>query len=253
MKHRNSRILLAPGFLFALLILTSLSSTRPEHRAVTVAEEQDRYYYKNYHCFDFVKRCELEILKLTGFDTLVYVSSSQAHGLYEEMHGKLSKINDSIYFVQPYKHLVQNGNGAKPFDTATDSIFFYCDSELIGSRLTLGYLNGQTTQHKVYATTNRFWVNEKYFNKTDNRLYLSLNVMNPVVKENVEIVSNYSNPRYSIIFRKQRSDAFYIIVRDRYIKTLNVAASDRATIGIRFNLERMTKGTKLPGERKLYD
>src|SRR5690606_4590466 len=73
------------------------------------------YYYRNYHCFDFVKQCELEMLKLVKLDTMIYVSSTQFHGQYEEIHGKLTRINDSIYFVEPFKHLVQGGNGDKPF------------------------------------------------------------------------------------------------------------------------------------------
>lgn len=93
------------------------------------------YYYRNYHCFDFVKQCELEMLKLVKFDTVIYVSSSQFHGRYEEIHGKLTKINDSIYFVEPFKHIVQRGNGDKPFRVQQDSIFFYCDSSLIGTQI----------------------------------------------------------------------------------------------------------------------
>lgn len=41
------------------------------------ADGSDLYYCKNYHCFDFVKQCELEMLKLVKFDILIYVASSQ--------------------------------------------------------------------------------------------------------------------------------------------------------------------------------
>lgn len=212
------------------------------------------YYYRNYHCFDFVKRCELEILKIKDHDTLIYVTSSQFHGKYEEIHGKLSKINDSIYFVKTFKHLRQSGNGDKPFSVANDSIFFFCDSLLIKSTIWIEYLNGQKEQHKIYSTENKFWINEKLFNKDKERLYLLLDFKNPIVDENVEIVSKYFAPKFCIGFTSLRQlDDFYIIVNDKQVMTLNFGSEGHQCLGPIFKLNRMKKETELPKGRKLYD
>jgi len=211
------------------------------------------YYYRNYHCFDFVKQCELEILKLVKLDTMIYVSSSQFHGRYEEIHGKLTKINDTIYFVEPFKHMVQRGNGDKPFRVHQDSIFFYCDSSLIGTDLKIEYMNDKKEEYKISSIENRFWINKEYFNKDIDRIYLSFNHKNPIVDEMVEIVSKYSEIKYSIVFKSVKSsDNFYIIVNDEHIKTINIGNEGHQCSGPKFKLDKMPLDMDLPGNRKLY-
>lgn len=212
------------------------------------------YYYRNYHCFDFVKRCELEILKIKNFDTLIYVTSSEFHGKYDEIHGKLTKINDSIYFVKTYKHLSQSGNGDKPPSIAKDSIYFYCDSSLINANLWIEYLNGQKVQHKIYSTENKFWINEQFFNKNKSRLYFILDSKNPIVDENVEIASKYFDPKFCIGFTSMKEmDDFYIILNDKQVMSLNYGSEGHQSSGPIFKLDRMKKGTQLPKNRKLYE
>jgi len=217
-------------------------------------EIDDLYYYRNYHCFDFVKQCELEILKLIKLDTFIYVSSSQFHGKYEEIHGKLTKINDSIYFVQPFKHFVQRGNREKPFRIVKDSIFFFCDSSLINSNLEIEYLNGKKEHYEIYSTDNRFWINEEYFNADNKRIYLSFDYKNPIVDETVEIVSEYNENKYCIVFNSvKRSHNFYIVVKTDQIKSLNIGNTSHQCSGPKFNLDKMPLGTRLPKNRKLYE
>jgi hypothetical protein len=217
-------------------------------------DNNELYYYRNYHCFDFVKRCELEILKIKNLDTLIYVTSSEFHGEYEEIHGKLTKINDSIYFVKTYKHLRQSGNGDKPFSVSKDTIFFYCDSSLINSTIWIEYLNSQKEQHKIYSTENKFWINEKLFNNDKDRLYLILDCKNPIVDENVEIASKYFDPKFCIGFTSLRElDDFYIIVSDKQVMTLNFGTEGHQSLGPIFKLDRMKQGTQLPKGRKLYE
>ncbi|MHC1705006.1 MAG: hypothetical protein AB9846_13940 [Tenuifilaceae bacterium] len=243
MKERTFKIPLIISFL--LSFMTSISYCQ-ENKVI--------YYYRNYHCFDFVKRCELEILKIKNLDTLIYVTSSEFHGEYEEIHGKLSKINDSIYFVKTFKHLRQSGNGDKPFSVAKDSIFFFCDSSLIKSNIWIEYLNGQKEQHKIYSTENKFWINEKLFNTDKERLYFLLDSKNPIVDENVEIVSKYFDPKFCIGFISLRQlDDFYIIVNDKHVMTLSFGSEGHQSIGPIFIIDRMKQGTKLPKGRKLYD
>jgi len=243
MKDRIFKIL----FIISVFLIFMISISYSQENKVD-------YYYRNYHCFDFVKRCELEILKIKNLDTLIYVTSSEFHGNYEEIHGKLSKINDSIYFVKTFKHLSQSGNGDKPFSVAKDSIFFFCDSSLINSTIWIEYLNGQKEQHKIYSTENKFWINEKLFNKEKDRLYLILECKNPIVDENVEIVSKYFNPKFCIAFTSlSQLEDFYIIVSDKQVITLNFGSEGHQSIGPIFKLDRMKQGTQLPKDRKLYD
>lgn len=216
-------------------------------------DNEDLYYYINYHCFDFVKQCELEMLKLVKFDTVIYVSSSQVHGRYEEIHGKLTKINDSIYFVKPFKHFIQRGNGAKPYRVVKDSVFFFCDSSLIGSDLKIEYSNGQKEEYKIFSTENKFWINEEFFNEEYERIYLSFDYKNPIVDEEVEIVSEYCKKKYIIEFNSVKSsDDFYIIVNDEHIKTINIGNEGHQCSGPKFKLDKLPLDTDLPGNRKLY-
>jgi len=243
MKDRILKIALILSF--SLTILTSISYCQ---------DIKVDYYYRNYHCFDFVKRCELEILKIKDLDTLIYVTSSEFHGNYEEIHGKLTKINDSIYFVKTYKHLRQSGNGDKPFSVVKDSIFFFCDSSLINTNIWIEYFNGQKEQHRIYSTENKYWINEKLFNKDKERLYLLLDCKNPIVDENVEIVSKYFDPKFCIGFTSLRQlDDFYIIVNDKQVMTLNFGSEGHQSLGPIFKLDRMKQGTQLPKSRKLYE
>jgi hypothetical protein len=241
-------------FLFIMTIVSCNEGRMGNLKDQAVNDNEELFYYRDYHCFDFVKRCELEILKLIKFDTLIYVSSSQAYGKYDEIHGKLTKINDSIYHVKPYKCLVQNGNGAKPLEISKDTIFFYCDSSLINSKVTIEYLNGQADHYQVYSTMNKFWINEKYFNKNNDRIYLSFDFKNPIVDEFVEIVSEYHEPKSSVVFKAvNKPQDFYIVVNGDNIKTINIGSESHQSLGSNFKLYKMTKETKLPKGRMLYD
>lgn len=217
-------------------------------------EVGNRYYYTNYYCYDFVKQCELEMLKLIRFDTMMYVSSSQFHGKYHEIHGKLTRINDSIFFVQPFKQIIQNGNGAKPHFVHKDSISFYCDSSLIGSNLKIEYINGKKEEYKISSTKNIFWINNDYFNKDNPKIYLSFDYKNPIIDETVEIVSTFSEKKYDVFFGSdQLQDNFYIVVDNEHVKTLNIGNEAHQCFGPNFKLSRMASHTLLPGNRKLYD
>ena len=242
-------------FIVSLSILSISYSQEKLEKAkdqVNVVETNYKYYYRNFHCFDFVKQCELAMLKLIKLDTLIYVSSSQAHGNYEEIHGKLKKINDTIFFVQPFKHFIQSGNKDKPYQVVKDSVFFYCDSSLINSTLTIEYLNGKKEQYKIYSTENSFWINEKYFNNENKRIYLSFDYKNPLVDETVEIVSLYNTKKYNIEFNADRySDNFYIVVKDNSIKTLNIGNNGHQCSGPIFELDKMPMDKPLPGNRKI--
>jgi len=253
-KIKNRILKISFIYIFGIIIISCNQDTaHPQKNIEVVSELSNRYFYRNYHCFDFVKQCELEILKLIKYDTLIYVRSSQAHGKYEEIQGKLTKINDTIYFVKPFKHIVQGGNGDKPWHIEKDSIFFYCDSSLIGENLKIEYLNGKIENYKIYSTENRFWINEKYFNNDNERIFLSFGYKNPIVDETVEIVSIYSKIKYNIFFKSiKTTENFYIVVNDEYIKTLNISNEEQQCLGVKFKLKKMDIKTKLPGNRKIY-
>ena len=252
MKARSIRIFMV--FCGTLTVSCGQVKTHNKANKEFSAHIEDSYYYRNYHCFDFVKQCELEVLRLIKLDTLIYVSSSQFRGRYEEIHGKLTKINDSIYFVEPFRQVVQSGNREKPIRVQRDSIFFYCDSSMIGSNLKIEYLNGQKDEYIIPSPENRFWINEEYFNEDNERIYLSFDYKNPIVDETVEIVSKYSEKKYSIAFNSvKKFDNFYIVLDNRQIKTLNVGNEGDQCSGPKFRLDKMPLDTHLPGNRKFYD
>lgn len=255
MKDKATSIILITIVAFGMMTVScDQKKTQNKVNQELSVDIDDSYYYRNYHCFDFVKQCKLEMLKLEKLDTLIYVSSSQSHGRYEEIHGKLTQINDSIYFVEPFKHVVQRGNGDKPFHVQQDSIFFFCDSSLIGTNLKIEYMNGQKEEYRISSTKNRFWINEKHFNNDDERIYLSFDHKNPIVDETVEIVSKYKELKYCIVFKSVKSsDNFYIIVDDEHIKTINIGNKGHQCSGPKFKLDKMPLNTDLPGNRKLYE
>lgn len=223
---------------------------------LSFAQEKDSvsYYYRNLHCFDFVKQCELEIVKLKNRDTLIYVRSSQFHGRYDEIHGEMTRINDSIYYVTPFKHLAQDGNGNKPFYFHPDSVFFFCDSSMIGTELTIEYMNGRKEKREITSTEFGFWVNEYSFNKESERIYLSFEHKNPIVDETVEIASKYSEMKYSVVFKSERRlSPFYVIIRDKSINTINIGTTHHQTKGVVFELKTLPPGSKVPGNRTLYE
>ncbi len=155
--------------------------------------------------------------------------------------------------MKPFKHFIQRGNGAKPNRVVKDSVFFFCDSSLIGSDLKIEYLNGQKEEYKIFSTENKFWINEEFFNEEYERIYLSFDYKNPIVDEEVEIVSEYCKKKYIIEFNSVKSsDDFYIIVNDEHIKTINIGNERHQCSGPKFKLDKLPLDTDLPGNRKLY-
>lgn len=249
----------APMVMMLLLSLAGVIScnkgnTDPANATGGLTASDELYFYKDYHTPDFVKKSELKILRIVGLDTLIYLSSDQFHGDYEEIHGKLTKVNDSILFVRTFKHVMQSGNGDKPVDAVDDAIFFYCDSTLINTTIRIEYLNGDTSDFQIRSTINRIPISKKYFNEDYDRLYLEFDVMNPIVKEKIEIVSKYNDPKFSVAFDSHRPlEDFYVIVRENSIQTLNLGTEYRNNLGPKFELDRMPRSTKLRGGRKLYE
>ncbi len=247
----DSKVLTVVYFLTA----TCFIACHDRSTGVQAGEDDKKlYYYRNLHCYDVVKRCELELLTIENSDTLIYVRSSEFHGEYEEIHGALTAINDSIYFVKTFNHVSQRGNGEKPINVATDTIYFSCDSSLVGTTVWMEYTSGQKEQHRIYSTENVFWINEGLFNKDRDRLYLMLDYKNPIVNENVEIVSRYFNPKYSVSFTAMKDVSnFYVVINDNHIRTLNFGSEGHQSLGPIFRLDRMPQGTQLPKGRKFYD
>jgi len=236
-----------------LLIILTISCSEKAIELNSSNIDNEIYYHRTYFCFDFVKKCNLEILNIKNLDTLIYVNTNQIHGKYEEIHCKLTKINDSIFYAKPYKHLIQKGNHEKPLTNIKDTILFYCDSSLIGNRIEIEYTNGEKIQHSINSTVNKFWINEQNFSKKRDFLYLTFNHKNPIVDELVQITSLSNEKKYSIIFKEvNNSNDFYIVLNNDKVFTLNFATQDHQNLGVKFNLARMNKDFKFRNGRKLY-
>lgn len=211
------------------------------------------YFGHESNCFDFTKRCKLEVAKIKN-DTIIYVRSSQHSGQYDEIHGSMTKVNDSIFFVKTFEHLQQIGNRWKPYRVTKDTLYFYCDSNLINSKLTIEYLNGQIDTHTIYSTTNAYWINENLFTEKDDRIYLTFGHKNPIVDELVEVAYEYSIKRYSTGFRSfSKPYNFYMVISDDHIKTLSIANDYNSASGTKFKLRKFEKSNKLQGGRVIYE
>ncbi|WP_442264537.1 hypothetical protein ACSIGC_09225 [Tenacibaculum sp. ZS6-P6] len=225
-----------------ILVFSSLISCSKKD----IKQSDVEYFFHDFYCFDFVKQCELEIVKLKNRDTIIYVNSSQNHGNYEEFHGKLTRINDTIYHVKPFKHYIQKGNIQMPERVVKDSVFFYCDSSLINKELSIEYLNGRIEKHRINSTENKIWINEKLFNNKQNRIYIKFNHKNPVVNEIVEIVSKYSPKRSDIIFSSEKkSDDFYVIINKNRIKTLSIGEENNESYGLKFSVKKVNSDKEI--------
>lgn len=235
-------------FLLSLVACKNKISSEIENSNV----EYNLYFHRNYYCFDFVKKCELEVLQIKNKDTLIYVNHSQSHGRYEELQGILSRINDSIFHVKPFKYIQQSGNKSKPFEINQDSLYFYCDSFLVGTNLTIEYSNNIIDEFEIKSTRNVYYIRRDQFKSKKDRLYFTLSYQNPIVDELVEISSLYSNPKYNVIFEEiQNSKEFYIVLTNEKVFTLNSATQDRHNLGVKFNLLKMEKDFKFKNGREL--
>lgn len=243
-------------FLSFILLISLFTTSCYEiiDKKTSLEKETELYFHRNYFCFDFVKKCELEILKIKNLDTLIYVKTSQAHGNYKELHGKLSKINDSIFYVNPFKGFIQKGNRDKPFLNKKDTVFFYCDSSFIGNPLKIEYSNGEIEEFEISSKINKYKINEENFKKRRDYLYITFNHKNPIVDEEIEITSIYNNSKYSIVFEKiERLYGFYIIIKEDRVYSLNPSTKDYFSLGVKFNLLRMKEDFIFKKDRKIYE
>ncbi|HAS44160.1 MAG TPA: hypothetical protein DCS93_27020 [Microscillaceae bacterium] len=243
------------SYCIQVLLLTLTVSCIQKKNETTQASkpvsEPIAYYYEEFNSFKLIERSDLNILKLVNLDTLIYVSSSERKGRYDEYHGKLTRLNDSLYSVRCYKHVEQWGNRVKPMVVAEDSLYFQCDSTLINQELTVQYANYQSKRFKIRSTSNLYKLDKKFYSKPGDKLFLSFGYRHPIVNELVILKYDYdANASFRI---KTSAPGFYVVIDSTYIKTLNtVAEGGRRAIGPKFFLRRFTKKDGLSQGRKLY-
>jgi hypothetical protein len=236
----------------ASFILSCSRTNKQTEKETSLYKKGIFYYFHEQNCFDFVERCDLDILKLVNYDTLIYVSSSEYFGSYEEFRGKLTRINDSIYYVKCYKYLRQEG--MKPYKWPTvDTIGFMCDSSLIGKSINLVYENKITRQFKVYSEQNEIPIDKNLFNSENNKLKIQLDYAHPIIDENVDIFVKYNSDVYFQTDEKYFND-FYIIIDSSRVKSLNIVSHSEYTFGPKFDLKRhpiewLNKGRKVRGQK----
>lgn len=200
------------------------------------------YYFHEQNCLNVAKRCDLEIVKLINTDTIIYVTSSEHFGKYEEVWGKLTKINDSIYYVKSFR-AIQQSETMPYYGISNDTLTFYCDSAFIGKNFKIEYLNKKTESHKIYSTKNRFLVDKKSFNSKSNTAIVSFDYPNPIINETVELkVSHHTDLHFTI--DKGLND-FYIVIKPSIITTLNIHSHFDFSFGPEFTLKQMINSDRL--------
>jgi hypothetical protein len=230
----------------AILLLLSLRAK--EEMPNKILPDFIKYYIAEHSCLTVNKRCDLEIVKLINMDTIVYVSSSEHSRKYEEVWGKLTKINDSIFYVKSFR-VIQQQETMPYYGKSKDTLTFHCDSSLIGLPFKIEYFNKKTELHRIYSTTNRFPIDKKLFNSRSEFVIVSFDYPHPIVKETVELKVGY----YSDIHFKSYNfkNDFYIIYTPSIITTLNIHSHSEFTFGPKFTLRQMTSTDKFNRGRTL--
>jgi hypothetical protein len=180
-------------------------------------------------------------------DTLVFVSSSELFGNYQECWGKLTKINDSIYHVKCFRYIEQRE--VMPIrPSSNDVISFSCDSHLIGNTFKMEYLTKSINTHKIYSTWNKFAIDKKQFNQQAKNMLVSFDYQHPIVNETVELKVSFKS---DLLFKSENNPAdFYVIIDDSTIKTINKHSHSYFTFGPKFTLKRMNPNDALSRGRK---
>ncbi len=210
--------------------------------------EEERIYLHSYNCLTVVDRCNLDILKLYGRDSLIYISSSEFHSKYSELHASLTPVNDSIYEVKTTKYLQFSGNGEMPFYRSLDTLAFDCAKEFANNTLSMTYENGTTEEHTLYGEKNKIPFNRYLFNSTNDHLKLRFGYQHPLVEEEVELNADYMA---NVHFGYQSVDElFYVVISDSKIKTLQYSEDAYYPEGLSFALKRYDD-SPLPRGRKL--
>lgn len=201
-----------------------------------------QYYFHEQNCLNVTKRCDLEIVKLINTDTVVFVSSSEHFGKYEEIWGKLTKINDSIFYVNNFRS-IQQSETMPYYGISSDTMTFYCDSSLIGRTFKIEYINKKTESHKIYSTVNRFHVDKNLFNSKSKTAIVSFDYPHPVVNEIIELKISHNSDLHFTVDKGMNN--FYLIIKPTKITTLNIHSHYDFSFGPKFTLKQMTTNDKL--------
>lgn len=203
------------------------------------SENNALYFAHEYNCFTNQEQCQLDILKIINFDSMVYVSNGVSQGRYDEYYGNLTKINDSIYYVNCTKRVALNGNKSKPYWRDRDTLYLKTPPEFANQTVTMRYENGSTQKHTLYGGDwNKIWVNRYFYNSVDDQLILSFGYQHPLIRQEVKFHIDYLS-NISIGENKWLDD-FYVIINDSMIKTLNENSR-----GPKFNLRQLKENEVL--------
>lgn len=232
-------IIVLSSFIFVGILF--LSSTNKMGKNNHIDFDTTVYYSHEQNCLTTNKRCDLEIVKWVNKDTIIYVSSSETFGDYEEVWGKTTPINDSIYYVKSFRSIQQLE--MKPRNgISRDTLVFACDSNLIGRTFKIEYLNKKIESHRIYSTFNQFHIDKNLFNFKMKTVLVSFEYPHPIVSEHVELKVGFPS---DLVFQANEGVDFYMIVKPKRLTTLNNNG------GPRFMLNQMQAADKLNYRRKL--
>jgi len=224
--------------LCTLLIMSLRSKTETTSKNF---DKTIKYYFHDHSCLNVTKRCALDIVKLIDTDTLIYVSSSEHFKKYEELWGKLTQINDSIYHVKCFRY-VEQALLMPLFGKSDDTLTFFCDSSLIGKTFKIEYFNEATVSHRINSIMNRFHIDKNLFNSEYKKIRVSFEYPHPIVNEIVELpVTHHSDLTFTT---RNRPNDFYVIINESQIKSINPSQSNRS-IGPTFTLNQKPVNAKL--------
>jgi hypothetical protein len=154
-----------------------------------------------------------------GRDSLIFTSIDHDRFYYEEIHGKLSKLNDTIYVVHSKERLIFNNAEEHRFNE--DSVSFRYNNFLSGKDLRLEYANHETDSIQLRPDHTTFKINRKWFNGKSDPLKIDFGYANPVTGKRLQMnVLPHSSVGFITL---DDQPSFYIVFRPCEVISLTYA------------------------------
>lgn len=195
------------------------------------------YYYKEINCFNHVERCDVEIVKLINFDSLIYVRSNE-EWRYDEYHGSLTRINDTIFQVN-CSNIIRQVNRKPMFEKNPNLMSIKHEESLNNTKVKIIYLNGSEESIVLGNGETMIELKEDVKKYGREKLKIELDYDHPVLLEKVQLSSGrYVTTKF---LREKEQIIFYVVISDSKIKSINSYETDLLDRGPRFELKKIKK------------
>ena len=165
---------------------------------------------------------------------------------FEEYHGTILPINDSIFYAKISKHTRQTAGKPKR-GLRNDSFIFSCDNDLIGKQILIEYQNNTRDTHTITGTENIVKINPLAINYKTPKFSIAINQSAPILNEDIKIYGLFHSDIW--LSQDRHYSDFYFILDSSRVKSLNY--NDEISHGPHFDLKYLPIGRNLSGGRKI--